>query len=386
MSLGGSSGATTTNNIPQWVQDAGQSTYQNVAVPASQQPYTPYTGEQVAPINATQQSAFDMAGQNANLGQGAIAQGIGAAQQGVNTAQSAQGFTGQASQYAGQSNDIAALAAMKAAGYTPQQVGTSYNQSAVNAQLNPYTQNVIDTTNSDLQRQNQIANTNNDASATQVGAYGGTRNAVQDALTNEGYARAMATNTANLNQANYTNAQQQALAQQQLQQSAQTSNQGAGLTAAMTGAQIANQSAGIFSGNAGIANQSGSVANQSAGVQNQSAGVLGLLGTQQQGVATQGYNNLLNAGNVQQQQQQNVDNVGINQYQTAQNWPLRQLSILEGAINQTPYATSTTQQGSSNPIGGALGGAAAGAAVGSAIPGVGTAIGAGVGGLLGLFK
>lgn len=328
MSKGGSAGPTqtTTNNIPQWVQDAGQSTYNNYATPAAATPYTPYTGEQVAPLNSTQNTAIGNATANQNAGQGALATGVQNATQ--------------------------------AGAYQPSQVGTSYNQGAVNAQLNPYTQNVIDTTNSDLQRQNQIANTNNDASATQQGAYGGTRNAVQDSLTNEGYARAMATNTAGLNQANYTNAQQQALAQQQLQQAAQGANQSAGLSA--------------------------------AGLQNQSAGILGLLGSQQSSTATNNYNTLMNAGNIQQQQQQNQDNIGINQYQTAQNWPLRQLSILEGALGQTPYSTSstTTQTGSTNTGAGILGGAAAGASVGQSIGGGspwGTGLGALGGGILGAF-
>jgi hypothetical protein len=323
---GGGSSQSTTNSVPQWVQDAGQNNYNNYAVPAANQTYTPYSGEQTAPLNSTQQNAFQLANQSATAGQGALAQGV------------------QNATSAGQ--------------YTPSQVGTSYNQGAVNAQLNPYTQNVIDSTNSDLQRQNQIANTNNDASATQVGAYGGTRNAVQDALTNEGYARAMATNTSQLNQANYTNAQQQALAQQQLQQGAQQSNQAAGLNAAT--------------------------------LQNQSAGVLGLLGTQQSAQATQGYNNVLNAGNIQQQQQQNVDNVGYQQYLTQQNWPIRQLSILEGALGQTPYSTSstTTQQGSTNPFAGFLGGASAGAGIGGSIfgsGGTGQGLSALGGGILGMF-
>jgi hypothetical protein len=322
----------TTNTIPDWVSQAGQDTYNNVAVPAAQQGYTPYTGEQVAPINGAQQAAMTQAGQNLNAGQGALATGV--------------------------------QNATNAGNYQPSQVGTSYNQGAVNAQLNPYTQNVIDSTNSDLQRQNQIANTNNDASATQQGAYGGDRNAVQDSLTNEGYARAMATNTSQLNQANYTNAQQQALAQQGLTQSAQASNQSAGL--------------------------------QGAQLQNQSAQTLGLLGTQQSGVATQNYNTAMNAGNVLQQQQQNLDNVGINQYQTAQNWPLRQLSILDGALGQTPYNTastttansSTTPGGSTNNTASLLGGAAAGASIGSSLSGgsgLGTGLGAVGGGLLSAY-
>lgn len=328
MSKGGGSNPTqtTVNNIPQWVSDAGQNTYNNVAVPASQTPYTPYTGEQVAPLNGTQNAAIGLATQNAGAGQSTLNAGSSIAQ--------------------------------NAGAYRPSQVGTSYDQGAVNAQLNPYTQNVIDTTNSDLQRQNQIANTNNDASATQVGAYGGTRNAVQDALTNEGYARAMATNTSQLNSANYTNAQNQALAQQQLQQAAQGANQTAGLQ---------NQS------------------NQS-----QAAGVLGLLGNAQSNTATNNYNTLMNAGNIQQQQAQNLDNVGINQYTTAQNWPLRQLSILEGGLGQTPYGTSstTTTTGSTNTGAGILGGAAAGASIGQAIGGGsswGTGLGAIGGGILGAF-
>ena len=343
MSLGDSSGSSsvqpsqtsgttsTSNNIPDWVSQAGQAIFGQAQQAAGQQ-YTPYSGEQVAPINSTQQQGIGMATQNANTGQSALSQGV------------------QNATSAGQ--------------YQPSQVGTSYDQNAVNAQLNPYTQNVIDTTNSDLQRQNQIANTNNDASATQVGAYGGTRNAVQDSLTNEGYARAMATNTANLNQSNYTNAQQQALAQQQLQQTAQQSNQSAGLAG--------------------------------ASLQNQSAQTLGLLGTQQSNVASQNLGNIMNAGNTIYNQQQAQDTAGFNNYQTAQNWPLRQLSILSGTLGSTPYGTTsnttanstTTPYSATNNTASLLGGAAAGAGIGSALTdgsGTGTALGAVGGGLLGAW-
>jgi hypothetical protein len=319
--MSGGGGSTTTNNIPQWVQDAGQNTYNNYAVPDANQSYTPYTGQQVAPLTSTQNAAISAAGNNLNAGQGALAQGV--------------------------------QNATNAGNYTPSQVGTSYSQDAVNAQLNPYTQNVINTTNATMQQQNQIANAANDGNATSQGAYGGDRNAVQDALTNQGYAMAMANTDASLNQSNYTNAQSQALAQQQLQQQAQQSNQSAGLSA--------------------------------AGLANQSAMDLGMLGSDQSNVAAGNYATAMNAGSVEQQQQQNIDNVGINQYTTAQNWPLRQLSILEGALNQTPYSTSTTTQGSTNTAASALGGAAAGAEIGSSFGPWGTAIGGIGGGIAGLL-
>lgn len=72
--------------------------------------------------------------------------------------------------------------------------------------LNPYTQNVIDTTLANLQEQNQITQNRNDAAAAAAGAFGGSRHGILGAETNRAFADQASDTSALLNQANQTNA------------------------------------------------------------------------------------------------------------------------------------------------------------------------------------
>lgn len=77
--------------------------------------------------------------------------------------------------------------------------------------MNPYTQNVIDTSTNDLNRARQMAINGNSASATLGGgnnAWLGDRAGVADAETNRGFLDSVASFTANLRNTGYNNAQQ----------------------------------------------------------------------------------------------------------------------------------------------------------------------------------
>ena len=127
----------------------------------------------------------------------------------------------------------ATTAAGGVAGFTPSTVTAGQLSSTdLTPYLNPYTADVTNTTLADLQRQNQITNEGNDASATQAGAFGGDRSAVLDALTNEAYSRTGASTLANLNQSNFSQAQTAAASDIAARQAAATSNQGAGIAGA----------------------------------------------------------------------------------------------------------------------------------------------------------
>lgn len=54
---------------------------------------------------------------------------------------------------------------------------------------------------------------------------------------------------------------------------------------------------------------------------------------------------LLNAGNLQQQQQQNNLDFGFQQYQDAQNTPYKKLQTIGGVVGQAQGSTSTTSGG-----------------------------------------
>lgn len=126
--------------------------------------------------------------------------------------------------------------------------------------MNPYTQSVVDTTNAQLARQNQIDNTNAAAQATAAGAFGGSRSAVLQNLNTDSYQRNLAATDAQLNQANFANAQGAAQTDIANSLTAQQANQNAGLTIGAAN-QNAQNTAGQF--NAGAANTA-SLANQQA--------------------------------------------------------------------------------------------------------------------------
>lgn len=80
------------------------------------------------------------------------------------------------------------------AGLTPQSISTF---------LNPYTQNVVDTTLSDIGRQRDIALTANAAKVASANAFGNTRRGIQEAAVVDPYARAMATEASKLRSGAY---------------------------------------------------------------------------------------------------------------------------------------------------------------------------------------
>ena len=169
----------------------------------------------------------------------------------------------------------ATTAAGGVASFAPSQVTAgSIPNIDLSKYLNPGTQDVINTTMADLNRQNQITNSSNDAQATQAGAFGGDRSAVQNALTNEAYARTGAQTYAGLNQANYDRATGLAQGDIANQLSAAQGNQNAGIAGAGLNLQGANS----------LAAMSGQKVGQATALQQ----LLASVGAQRQGQAQAG--------------------------------------------------------------------------------------------------
>lgn len=323
---GGPSSTTTTNQLdPAMKAWLGQN--YSVAQQVNNQKYLPYGGQMVAPLNGYET--------------GGIYQGVNAAMSGVGQGAINQGIN----------------SATAAGIYKPQQVTTgTWNQAAAASYMNPYTQQVINTTNQQIK--DNLAQTNNttNAQATSAGAFGGTRQAVADAQNNYYANQVMAQTDAQLHDQAYNNAESQFNTDQARSLAGQQSNQQAGLNAANLGL-----------GSADILNQ---------------------LGFGQQAVALGNANAMMQYGGVLQNQQQNEDQWNYqNNYLNPQGWPLRGLNALESAVSGIPYGNTSTQsqQNYKNPLSGALGGAASGAAMGSMFGPWGTAIGAVGGGLMGAF-
>jgi hypothetical protein len=132
---------------------------------------------------------------NTALGYGKDSSNIG--QMGLRTEQYGRQVSGQAEDYARQ-----------AAGAGAQYAQMATDPRVTQALMNPYTQNVLDVQNRELDRQASIAGTQRGAQAARSGAFGGSRQAIENAEANRNLAGMKTANTAQaLNQA-YQQAQQ----------------------------------------------------------------------------------------------------------------------------------------------------------------------------------
>jgi hypothetical protein len=297
----------------------------------------------------------------------------------------------------------------------PQDVQSQqFNQQAAQAYMNPYMQSVVDLQQQDAQRQADIAGTQRGAQAVQAGAFGGSRQAIMDAEAAKNLAAQKGSIQATGLQNAYSQAQQQFNADQAQRMQAALANQGMGYNvgsqnlAANLGiqqlgagqnlqAQLANQQAlqqaqsaaeqsRQFGAGQGMtaAQQRAQfgLAGQQAGEQSRQYGAgLGLqglqtalsgagqLGTLGQNIYGQqvGNINLQNQmGAQQQQQQQNILNQQIQNYATAQQYPMLQLGNMSNLLRGLPMQSTTVQgyQAAPSPISqlGGLGLTAAGIA------------------------
>lgn len=313
-------------------------------------------------------------------------------------------------------------------GYTPQQIAAAQANRAnianatgqlgsqfMSAYQNPYENQVVQGALGDIERQRRISQQAQQSRASAAKAFGGSRQAVAEALANEDYTRQAANTAAQLRQQGFTTAAQlgqtdaarmlQAqLANQgvdvtleqantQLRQQAALANQGAFNQAAQFGAGSANQAAlanaaarnQMAQYNAQLAQQA-ALANQSAfaqgaGIRQGAIGQLGALGAQQQNLGIAGAQAVMNA----QQQRQALAQARLD---AARNLPIERLGISQSALGLQPANLGGTQTSPiyRNTSASALGGALSGGMLGNLIGGsTGAGYGALAGGLLGLL-
>ena len=273
----------------------------------------------------------------------------GAAPGGQNYAQQAFGAVSQAGE-----------ATQNLMGYQPQQVSSrDVNAERIAAErvaagqlagtdiapyMNPFTQNVVDTTLADLERQRQIQQQGTAAQAAQAGAFGGSRQGVAESLTNEAFARQAAQTAAGLRQAGFTQAQQQAQQDIQRRLEAARLNQATGLQAS-----LANQQTGL---QAQTANQRAALeaarANQAAGLQ----GAQFRLGAAQQlaGLGQQGFgmgqtieNQIQQQELAQQAMQQQLADRARQQFLGYTQAPAQGLGYVSQALGAAPNVQTQTQ-------------------------------------------
>ena len=133
-------------------------------------------------------------------------------------------------------------AAYNASVYQPMMVQpTTVAGTSLNPYMNPYQNQVIDTTMSGLADQQAQTMNTLDAQASAAGAFGGSRHGVAMGTTNQAYADTQAATLAGLNSANYNNAQQMAMYDTGQQNQAMYANQNAGLAGANLNLNAAGQ-------------------------------------------------------------------------------------------------------------------------------------------------
>jgi hypothetical protein len=256
----------------------------------------------------------------------------------VNTALAGPGITG---------TDLAAQMAAYGGVYQPSQITAQQTNlgmtgpGSIASYMNPYTEMVRKNALGDLESARQAAIQQTGERANAARAFGGSRQGVAEALTNQGFAKQAATLGTTLNEQAFN----QAMAMQQADISR------------MSAADIANQQAGL----------------QGAQLRLGGASQLGNLAAQQQALRLGGAQAVMGAGGARQaldqQQMDAIRNIG-----------LQRLGVVQSSLGAQPAnlgMQSTTPQ-YSNPASSALGGALAGGKL-FGVPG---AIGGGILGLL----
>ena len=356
------------------------------------------------------QYARNLAGDASRYG----AQGAGYGAQGAGLADKALGYgnlSSQIGQMGLQAQQTGQGITDLSRGYAAQQAGagSQYAQMATDpnvtkALMNPYTQNVLDVQNKELERQAGIAGTQRGAQAARAGAFGGARQAIENAEAERNLATMKNANTAQaLNQA-----YQQAQAQQQFganlnlqglsgaQQGLGTALQGGqlglsgigtalqGQQGALSGVGAANQAyqtgiqgagmglqgvnAGTAAGQMGLQGAQVGLQGTAQGMQGAGMGLQGVQGAQagygllgQQGMnltnalGQQQQNNLnlnnaqMAMGNQKMAYDQSIKNQAVQDYANAQQYPLMQLGTMSNMLRGLPMQASTTNQYAAAP-------------------------------------
>lgn len=292
------------NRIPQWVTNAGEQNYA-FAQDVASRPLQQYQGQMVADTAPQTQQAWDLAASSGNVGQDQY----GASQ-------------------AGFLNSLGQTPTNATTGNANMICTGQLSKTNLDPYINPYTQNVINTTLPIYQQNLGLQQNAQQNQANSANAFGGSRQGVQQGVTQAQGAQGMAQMAQQLNAANF--GQAQAAAQQDIANrlTAATTNQGAqqkNLDRSLT-AQGMNQKAQQDKINSDILASQG----------------LANLGDSQARTNAANFTMLSQAGAGQSMQAQNQINAGMAKFNEARNYPNQQLATLLSALGMTPHDTATT--------------------------------------------
>ena len=203
----------------------------------------------------------------------------------------------------------------------PVQVG-QVRQSDIGAYMNPYTDNVINTTMQDMRRGNQMALNDVGAAASAAGAFGGSRHGLVEARTNNEFTNQIGQMSSQLRNTGYQNAQQ--MAGQDVDRRMQAGQFAVGQNLQ---ADLANQSAGLN----GMGQRLGAAAQ------------LGNLGNMGFGMGQQITQTQMQQGAQQQALMQQLIDASKAQYGGWTGAPQNGLATQIGAVSGSPFPQSTTE-------------------------------------------
>ena len=200
---------TTDNTVDPFTQNMINTAASN-ARGFGEQAYTPYTGERVAGVSDMETNALANYMGNNVSNRGFVEQGLTMAQQGAQ--------------------------------YTPDQIQTqNFTDADISGYMNPYMENVIGNALSDIERREMASAENIDAQASKASAFGGSRQAIQQAENTRNFTEIAAKTAAELRSQGYEDAANRVQADAQRQLMADQYNQSAGLRGADMRARSAAQ-------------------------------------------------------------------------------------------------------------------------------------------------
>ena len=329
--------------LPQWQEDFIRENILPMGLDIAETPYTPYTGETIASMTPIQNAALSGIG-GLDMGGQTYDQAIGAQSALASFGPSGMGAVG------------AARSAM-----APDQIAVDQLASTnLGSYMSPYTQNVIDRGQMDIERQRQMASNTLGAQAQAAGAFGGSRQAVQEGV----LAGEALRQSADLSAAQRQQAFNQALQSAQFDigetQAARTLASQQGMTAATLGQQ-AREAAAARAQAANAANYQGQFA--AAGIQSAAANAMGSLAGNRLQSELAGLGAQMAAGEQQRALEQAQLQADYAMFQEQQAYPMTQLNALLSAGSGIPTGLGTVTQrdpfGMLNPFGSLLGGVGA---------------------------
>ena len=318
-----SSTTTETKKLPQWQEDFIREQILPRGIEIAETEYTPYTGETIAGMTPLQEQALSGFG-NLNMGGQTYDQAIG-----VQSRLTGFDPTDMSAAQLAEVERMRGVGAVRAAG-APGQIGVdTLAGTSFDPYLSPYTQNVIDLGQQDIERQRQMASNTLGAQAEAAGAFGGSRQAVQ-----EGVIAGEA-----LRQAGALSAQQRQQAFMQALQSGQFD---------IGNVQQAREAAAARAQAANAANFQGQF--QGAGIQSAAANALGSLAGQRLQSQLSGLGAQMSAGEQQRALEQAQLQSDYAMFQEQQGYPLTQLNAVMAAASGIPAGLGTTS--TRDPFGG----------------------------------